>query len=225
MKQKYPIPQVIFLDAMGTLFDLKENVGEIYRAIAFKYGVIANAEKIEDAFFESFKSATPLAFSAISEEEKLLRQEYIWWRQLVEKTFIKLDKLDDFTDFEDFFAELYAYFLTPEPWYVYPDVITNLEKWQRKDIQLGIVSNFDSRLYQILDLLKIKHFFTTITISSRAGFAKPDSRIFTIALSKHDCYARKAWHIGDNFSEDYQGAKKAGIKAFWLNRPQPLRVS
>ena len=70
----------------------------------------------------------------------------------------------------------------------------------------------------MLKLLDLERFFTTITISSVAGFAKPDQNIFNIALNKHDTIARQAWHIGDSLIADYQGSKNAGINAFLLNR-------
>ncbi|PSB67498.1 hydrolase, partial [filamentous cyanobacterium CCP1] len=35
---------------------------------------------------------------------------------------------------------------------------------------------------------------------------------------KHQCPAHAAWHIGDSFREDYQGAKAAGLRAIWLKR-------
>ena len=69
MSQKKPelstqiLPKVIFFDAMGTLFELKTSVGKIYQQHALKYGVKADDKAIQNAFVQSFKSATPLAFS------------------------------------------------------------------------------------------------------------------------------------------------------------------
>ena len=83
---------------------------------------------------------------------------------------------------------------------------------------MGVISNFDSRIYQVLELLGLKNFFSSITISSAVGAAKPDRKIFTTALDKHNSIAQQAWHIGDSFKEDYYGAKAAGIKSFLLQR-------
>jgi putative hydrolase of the HAD superfamily len=217
----YELPKVIFLDAMGTLFGLEKSVGEIYRAIAVKYGVEISASNIDRAFGDSFKAAAPLAFTSNCSEGEIGRYEFNWWQKIVRETFKRLDKISEFTDFLAFFSEVYTYFATDKPWYIYPDVIPSLQRWQQKEIQLGIISNFDRRLYTVLDLLEIKQFFSSITISSEAGFAKPDVKIFQIALTKHHCPARQAWHIGDSFTEDYQGAIAAEIQAFWLNRTPP----
>jgi putative hydrolase of the HAD superfamily len=85
-------------------------------------------------------------------------------------------------------------------------------------IALGIVSNFDSRLYTVLNALDIGEFFTSVTISTEVGAAKPERQIFTTALDKHGCPAGAAWHIGDSYSADYEGANASGIKGIWLKR-------
>ena len=101
---------------------------------------------------------------------------------------------------------------------LYEDVIPALRLWQLQGIELGIISNFDSRIYQVLAELGLEYFFRSITISSHAGVAKPDPEIFQIALQKHDCSPAQAWHIGDSKKEDYQGAKTLGIEAFLIKR-------
>ena len=58
------------------------------------------------------------------------------------------------------------------------------------------MSNFDSRLYEILIGLSIDRFFDSVTLSSFAGAAKPSPAIFQRALRKHGVAARDALHIG-----------------------------
>ena len=214
------LPKVIFLDAMGTLFGLKTSVGEIYQQYALDYGVKADARLLDRAFIESFKSAPPLAFLAKS--ATLEEQEFAWWKNVVQTTFSQLDILEEFDDFTNFFSDVYNYFATEDPWYIFPDVVPALNRWQNKGIELGVISNFDTRLKQVLKALELEQFFTSITISSEVGFAKPDPNIFEVALNKHGFTPQQAWHIGDSFTEDYQGAKQARIWAFCLNRDSSL---
>ncbi|MGF1588517.1 MAG: HAD-IA family hydrolase [Pleurocapsa sp.] len=210
-------PKVIFLDAMGTLFELKSSVGEIYQQYALKYGVKADTKLLEKAFIKSFRSAPPLAFLA-TELTSIKDQEFAWWKNVVKTTFWQLGLLKKFSNFTAFFAEIYTYFATKDPWYVFPDTVDSLEKWSNQGIELGVISNFDTRLTKVLNVLDLEQFFISVTISSVAGFAKPDQNIFKIALNKHGFAAQQAWHIGDSLTEDYQGAKNAGINSFWLNR-------
>lgn len=218
-------PKVIFLDAVGTLFGVKGSVGQVYAQIAGLYGVAADPEALNAAFFQHFKSAKTMAFPE-ADPTHIPGREYAWWYGIAEQTFQTVEQLDQFADFDAFFAELYAYFAGANPWFVYPDAYQSLERWRRMDIELGIVSNFDSRLHTVLEALDLGQFFSSVTISTEVGAAKPDALIFATALQKHSCRPSAAWHVGDSFEEDYQGACTAGLRGIWLRRPpEPLSKS
>lgn len=211
------LPQVIFLDAVGTLFGIKGSVGEVYANMAHQFGVEVAASDINRAFFKSFKAAGAPAFSATDPAE-IQAREFTWWLEVATQTFKQANAFHHFPDFGEFFAELYDHFATADPWFIYPDVRSALERWRRMGIQLGVLSNFDSRLYSVLQALGLESYFQSVTISTEVGFAKPDARIFAIALQKHGCSAERAWHIGDSLEEDYQAARAAGMRGIWLNR-------
>ncbi|MDJ0687613.1 MAG: HAD-IA family hydrolase [Xenococcaceae cyanobacterium MO_188.B32] len=210
-------PKVIFFDAVGTLFGVKGSVGEVYKEIALEFGLALDAESLEQAFRSSFKHSSPPTFPGVREQD-IPQQEFKWWKEVSKSTFARVDALNKFADFELFFARLYQHFAGIKPWYIYDDVIPTLQYWQRQKIPLGIISNFDTRLFQVLKLLELEHFFTSVTISSLSGSAKPDSQIFMTALAKHNCYPTEAWHIGDSKREDYQAARKIGINSWLLDR-------
>jgi putative hydrolase of the HAD superfamily len=210
-------PQVIFLDAVGTLFGVRGSVGEIYSAIASQMGVTAAPEPLNRAFIQSFKAAPPLAFPD-ADPAQIPDLEYQWWEAIAQETFKQAGIFEQFSDFSVFFEQLYHHFATAAPWYVYPDVLTALQRWRDREIELGIISNFDTRIYQVLEALGLRDFFASITLSSSVGAAKPQPQIFAAALEKHGCPRHRAWHIGDSLQEDFQGAKAAGIRAFWLQR-------
>ena len=218
------LPKVIFFDAVGTLVGVKGSVGEIYAAIALNYGVEVAPQKIDRAFYQSFGTAEPLAFGNC-ERPTIIQQEFNWWKKIAIATFKEAKAIDDFTDFDAFFKEIYVYFATEKPWFIYPEVIDVLENWQQKQIPLGIISNFDTRIYKLLKLLNLENYFSSITISSEVGAAKPEPKIFTTALAKHSCQPEQAWYIGDSFIEDYQGAKQIGMQAFWLKRDKNSNLS
>lgn len=211
--------KVIFLDAAGTLFDVRGSVGEVYGKFARSWGITVSNEDLNTAFFQSFASASPMAFPGI-EAAKIPQLEFEWWQAVAAKAFQIAGVFNQFSDFPKFFAELYAHFATAEPWFVYPDVFPALNKWQQQGIELAVVSNFDSRIYAVLKALNLAEYFTSVTISTEVGAAKPDSQIFTAALQKHNAIAEDVLHIGDSFKADYCGAKAAGLKAIWLNREQ-----
>ncbi|MEG5139443.1 MULTISPECIES: HAD-IA family hydrolase [unclassified Microcoleus] len=211
--------KLIFLDAAGTLFDVRGSVGEVYAQLAKKIGVTVKSEDLNAAFYQSFVSASPMTFPGI-EAAKIPQLEFDWWLAVSAKAFQIAGVFHQFSDYPKFFAELYAHFATAEPWFVYPDVLPALNKWQQQGIELAVVSNFDSRLYPVLKALDLAKYFTSVTISTEVGAAKPQPEIFTAALQKHNCTAENVWHIGDSFKADYCGAKAAGLQAIWLNRQQ-----
>jgi len=210
-------PRVIFLDAVGTLFGVKGSVGEVYSAIARQFGVAVSPDRLNSSFFQCFKAAGAPAFPN-SHGAVLQAKEFSWWRQVVSQTFQQAEALDQFADFDAFFTALYAHFATADPWILYPDVRPTLAHWQRSGIRLGILSNFDSRLYQVLPALDLADFFSSVTISTEVGVAKPDRQIFAIALEKHQCSPDRAWHIGDSYSEDVKAAHTAGLHPIWIRR-------
>jgi len=212
-------PKVIFFDAVGTLFGVKGSVGEVYGNMAQRFGVEVPAKTLNQSFFQSFKAAPPPIFPGI-EPQKISKYEFEWWQVITLRTFQEVGVFNQFSDFSAFFTELYLHFATADPWFIYPDVLPTLKRWHQLGIELGVLSNFDSRLYSVLQALDLAQFFTSVTISTEVGAAKPDPQIFAVGLNKHNCPAQLAWHIGDSLKEDYQGAKAAGLRAIWLKRDE-----
>jgi putative hydrolase of the HAD superfamily len=210
-------PQVILLDAFGTLFGVRGRIGQIYSEVAGKYGVNCDPHLIEHHFYTAFKTATPCAFPGVPPDD-IPQREYQWWRAINHQTFTNAGVWEQFRDFDAFFDELYRYFTTSAPWQVYPDVLPALIQWRQAGIPLGVLSNFDSRLYTVLKVLDLQQYFSTVTISTEVGAAKPQPAIFKAALSKYDCLPTAAWHIGDSRDDDYVGASGVGMTAIWLDR-------
>lgn len=210
-------PQVIFFDAVGTLFGVRGSVGEVYSELAHQFGVNVSPDVLDQAFFQSFRAATPMAFPGVSADD-IPEREYAWWWAIAAETFQQAGMLNRFTDFSAFFSRLYDHFAKADPWFVYPDAFATLTHWQTQGVELGILSNFDSRIHSVLAALELSQFFTSVTISTEVGAAKPGPQIFAAALAKHQCPASTAWHIGDSLREDYEGARAAGLRGILLKR-------
>lgn len=211
------LPKVIFLDAFGTLFGVKGSVGEIYSGLARTAGVKTDPRAVNRAFFQSFAASERLAFPD-ADPEAIPELEFRWWKVIVSETFERVGALDRFEDFDHFYAGLYGYFETSAPWQVYTDTLTSLVRWRSMGIELGVISNFDSRLYRVLTILGLANHFQSVTISTEVGAAKPSAAIFQAALVKHHCTPKEALHIGDSEVEDYAGAQAAGMRAVLLAR-------
>ena len=148
------------------------------------------------------------------------REEFLWWRSLVAEVFGKLARDPQF---DVFFLELFDFYGRAEAWRVYSDVVPALESLRSAGFMLVVVSNFDSRLENILKETGLDEYFAAIHLSTHIGFAKPDPRIFTTALGEHGIAARYACHVGDNLEDDADAARKAGMRAIWLDRHDQVR--
>jgi putative hydrolase of the HAD superfamily len=210
--------KVIFFDAVGTLFGVRGSVGQMYALVAQEFGVELDATTIDRCFMAAFRGAPPMAFPGC-DPASIPSQEYEWWYQLGIETFTRSGDYAKFPNFPAFFRQLYAFFASPAPWEVYSDVPDYLAQLRSAGYRLGIISNFDSRLFAVLDGLHLAPWFEQVVISSYAGAAKPDRRIFEYALEQMGIAPQDACHVGDSRKEDYEGAIGAGLSAFLLQRP------
>lgn len=217
MKQADLPIRVVFFDAAGTLFHVRGSVAEIYLQYAVQFGFQEKADSlaaIKDAFSRAFRESPPPVF-AMTEAVQLKQSERLWWFDIVHNVFYRVGM---FERFDDFFDCIFQAFEDPASWELYPETNETLASLKQRGLELGIVSNFDSRLFTILRGLGIAEFFDTITISSLAQAAKPAARIFHLALDKHAADPHEALHVGDSVQDDVKGATAAGLKAVLLDR-------
>ena len=83
---------------------------------------------------------------------------------------------------------------------------------------LDVISNFDSRLIDILKGLGTADWFEEIFVSSRVGYAKPAQQIFHAALARHNLAPSEAMHVGDSEENDLCGAANAGLTGVLIDR-------
>jgi putative hydrolase of the HAD superfamily len=199
-----------FFDAAGTLFHTREPAGLSYAKIARRFGVEADERLVIDSFRRSFGTAPGLAFGPGHEAAKLRRLEREWWRELVRATFANIGH---FAEFETYFDALFAFFADPANWIRDPAAEPLLARLRDTGLTLGVISNFDYRIYRILETLELIRYFDSITISSETGYAKPSPEIFRVALEQHSLPAADAVHVGDSEPLDVAGARAAGLAA------------
>ncbi|HJR77927.1 MAG TPA: HAD-IA family hydrolase [Nitrospiraceae bacterium] len=209
--------QVVYFDAAGTLFRVNGSVAEIYLGHAERHGFRTTGSSlsaINSAFARAFHDAPPPVFAA-TEPAEIKQCERLWWFDIVHNVFYRVGM---FERFDEFFDEVFDRFGRAESWVLYPETLDVLKTLKERGIELGIISNFDSRLFTVLRGLGIEEFFQTVTISSLARAAKPSGRIFKQALEKHAVDPSDALHVGDSLKDDVEGARQAGLTGVLLAR-------
>jgi putative hydrolase of the HAD superfamily len=214
--------QTIFFDAAGTLFHVKGSVADIYLSYAEKYGMKRTPQSLaalNAAFKRAFAEAPPPVF-AVHDPAEIKRCERLWWFDIVHNVFYRVGM---FEGFDDYFDEVFSAFDGPDRWVLYSDTREVLKALKERGYELGIISNFDSRLFNVLRGLGILELFDTVTLSSLAHAAKPAPKIFHAALEKHATDPDDAVHVGDSVHDDVEGARSAGLRAILINREPERR--
>ena len=214
--------RVIFFDAADTLFHVRGSVADMYLQHAVQFGFHQNpnsSTEIAQAFRRAFREAPPPVF-AETEPAQIKRSERLWWFDIVHNVFYRVGM---FERFDEFFDQVFRAFEDHRAWSLFPETVSALAEIKAQGLELGIISNFDSRLFTVMRGLGIADSFDTVTISSLAHAAKPAPQIFRIALEKHAIDPEEALHVGDSMREDVEGARKAGLHTAFLDRGATLK--
>jgi putative hydrolase of the HAD superfamily len=198
----------VTFDANGTLIRLVDPVPELERAL-FEHGIERPPGSIRRAFEaegrvyagRAAETQAPAAFATLQQE----------------CTGFFLDQLRAELD-PATFAPLYVAAMQFEP---VPGVLDALTRLRRCGLTLAVVANFDPTLQDRLEQLGLGFAFSTVVTPADAGAAKPDPRIFTLALDRLGVAPERALHIGDG-AVDEAGAGAAGMNFAWTPITQAL---
>ncbi len=98
-----------------------------------------------------------------------------WWMEFVRRV---VRELDHDAPVEPLFESLYRAFTDPAIWSVFPDVPPVLRALRDSGYRLAVISNWDTRLPQLLEETGLAPWFDTITVSAIEGIEKPVQEVF-----------------------------------------------
>ena len=197
--------EAVLFDAAETLFTTRGSVGEIYGRVAREYGCTAGFDEIQTAFRRQFRHSGPLSTT----------DEKNWWRDVVLRVFREVGMV---RDFNRFFESVYDQFRDSRGWILFPETRRVLSELKARQFKLGVISNFDSRIYSVMTDLDILNFFSSVTISSETGYAKPQPEIFAAACSSLAVSPDHVLVVGDNLQDDVLAGQQAGLRAVLIDR-------
>jgi putative hydrolase of the HAD superfamily len=210
------MPFVLF-DAYGTLVELDDFYARLHRGFE-KVGVLLPLEIVTKAARAEMKYYIAHTVHARAEGDWLgLKSDCA--RVLVESIRAQNYALD--LSHEEVLEILDASLV----FRVFPDVRGALETLRARGVAMGVLSNWDGSLRNVLRELDLFSFFDFILISAEAGIQKPAREFFDLALQNvqakysgltaPDCY-----YIGDHYEGDIEGARNAGLTPVWLVRDE-----
>ena len=100
---------------------------------------------------------------------------------------------------------------------LYSDTEECLKKLSKK-YKIGIIANQSLGTEKRLENFGILKYINLVIASAEEGVAKPDKRIFEIALERSNCAPANAVMIGDRIDNDIVPAKRMGMKTIWIEQ-------
>jgi FMN phosphatase YigB (HAD superfamily) len=104
-------------------------------------------------------------------------------------------------------------------WRVVPEGTHDaLADLKRRSMVVGVVSNSDGRVEELLSAAGLAPLLEFIIDSHIVGVEKPDARIFHMGLESARAAAPEAVYVGDLYAIDILGARDAGIAGVLVDR-------
>lgn len=98
-----------------------------------------------------------------------------------------------------------------------PAAVPALARARKAGLRTGVISNSNGTIRQILARLDLLPLLDFALDSSEEGVEKPHAAIFERALARAGVTAPEAAYVGDLYSIDVQGARRAGLRAVLLD--------
>lgn len=209
--------EAVLFDVDDTLFDRNKAQDLVLEIIVREMPAIfedLDYDEVRRAFAESDRISSAEYYSGTLQEGFRTRRSKLFLE------FLRLDR--------SLWEEIAALYVKRYPT-VYspvgglPEVIDELAKTYK----LGVVSNgFPDVQYRKLETLRIRERFGCIVLSEEVDMCKPEPAIFHHAAALLNVPPHACVYVGDLFDMDVVGAKRAGMRACWLNpsgAPRPIQ--
>lgn len=201
--------KALFLDAEGTFLIFNPGLGEIYKSLWKEYGVEIDPERTSQALREAFRKIFKEKLRPPLNGEVCKRG----WREVFESVFAEYK---EFPFFDEVFQRAYAFFASPECVKVAPYFREFVLKGKERGLKFAVISNWDCRLYSILEGHKLLSLFDAVFLGCEIGYLKPNQKIFLRALSYFKIEPFEAMMIGDSLEDDIYPAENLGLKTYHI---------
>ena len=212
MSRPPPIPDpldCVLLDAGDTLLAPAPSFQGRFLAVAADAGVPLEEAAVDAAIAEAMRAAEwPSDWTDPATQRS-------FWVGFDRQVLADLGHQDDGLRVAE---ALFAAFSDPAGARLFDAVRPALDALAGRGVTLGVVSNFEPWLEDVLALQGIDHLFATVAISGKLGVAKPDPEIFRVALKEAGAEPEATVHVGDQPVNDVAAARAVGITPVLIDR-------
>ena len=112
--------------------------------------------------------------------------------------------------------------LTKTPWHkgeerLYPEAVECLKRLHTR-YKIGIIANQSPGSEERLKNFGLWEYIDVLVASAEEGVAKPDRRMFEIALARAGCKPEEAAMVGDRLDNDIVPANDVGMYTIWIKQ-------
>jgi 2-haloalkanoic acid dehalogenase type II len=211
--------EAVLFDAYGTVIDVgtyhRDITEHVVQQANTLFGITTSVDEFNAYWSEEFEFAFHDVIAYCGEFRNMRDLYGISTRNVFHRYGIRVP--------DAYIAELnYTYKkMLDEAVTILPNVKQTLDTLYANGLRLGMVSNGDNEeLSAHLD--GVSDLFDVVVTSEELKVYKPHPRIFNETLQKMGVARDKAAFVGDTFTSDVLGAKKAGLTAIWYNKKQRI---
>jgi putative hydrolase of the HAD superfamily len=113
---------------------------------------------------------------------------------------------------------LLAAFTDVRAWALFPDAAPALAALRPTGVTLGLLSNWEDWLGDLLTALDLRSTFDHVLVSGELGLEKPDPAIFRRALEMAGVAPGELVYVGDSLHHDIEPCLALGIRAVLIDR-------
>ncbi len=199
--------RAVLLDAGHTLLEGRPSWFEIWEEALAAFDVTLDREVLQRAYAQATDLLAQISPDQIDAEvERRFLREMVAYLQVPGRE-------------EELVDRMHRILAQVRPEYTpYPEVPEVLEELRRRGYRLAVVSNWEPDLPDVLNRVGLLDAFDVVVASAVVGAAKPDPRIFRVALETLKVEPQATVHVGDSYEADVQGARAAGIHPVLLDR-------
>jgi putative hydrolase of the HAD superfamily len=207
-------PRAIFFDVGETLLRPRQPYGDLLREIGHQLNVDLPAKllggldaHIDARVAERTEQMLPFTFPADVSQR--------FWYETYYGLFVRFVPNAVACRLAMSFLQLLS---SPAGYTLFEETVPTLKRLREDGYRLGIISNWEGWLPELLECVGIESLFDHIVISGMCGFEKPDTRVFTLALVQGGYRPDEVIYVGDRPAHDVGPAQEAGVCPILLDR-------
>jgi putative hydrolase of the HAD superfamily len=206
--------EIVFLDAGETILHPFPSFPDLFAKVVNAHGhevSLADARSVQSRLAPHLVDLA--ADSGVRDPSLSAAASREFWSFLYRRLLAELGIEDELL-----VGRLYDTFSDSSSYRLFDDALPAMRALRRAGYRLGLISNFEEWLEEMLVELEVGELFDVRVISGIEGVEKPDPRIFEVALERAGLPANGAAHVGDSPALDVEPAKSVGIHPILLDR-------